>query len=164
METPYFLEAFVGLGGEDITWLQMSVRAVLIFLFGVVLVRLAGKRAFGSWSALDIILSIILGSSLSRALTGNAPFVQTLVAMTVLVLLYRLTAAGTARAPFLGTLVKGQAARLIRDGEVDRAALRRHRLGDHDLEEALRSSGVDDPAQVREAWIERGGQISVLKR
>ena len=164
METPYVLEAFVGLGGEDITWLQMSVRAVLVFLAGVALVRLAGKRAFGNWSALDIILSIILGSSLSRALTGNAPFVQTLVAMTVLVLLYRLVASGTARFHGLGRLVKGEAAKLISEGEVDRAALRRHRLGDHDLEEALRSPGVNDPSEVRAAYIERGGDISVLKR
>ena len=163
MEQSYVLEAWVGLGGENITWYQMAVRAVLIFLFGVFLVRVAGKRAFGSWSALDIILSIILGSSLSRALTGNAPFVHTLIAMTVLVLLYRLTAAGTARLGFLGTLIKGKAAKLITDGKVDRAALRRHRLGDEDLDESLRNRGVGDPAAVKAAYLERGGDITVLK-
>ncbi len=56
---------------------QLVARACLIFVYGLVLVRLAGRRVFGRWSALDIIVSIVVGSNLSRALTGNAPLLGT---------------------------------------------------------------------------------------
>ena len=61
-----------------ITWWQECARAALIFCYGLLLVRLAGRRIFATWSALDIVVAIVTGSTLSRALTGNAPLFGTL--------------------------------------------------------------------------------------
>ena len=55
-----------------LSWAQECARAVLVFAYGLLLVRVAGRRIFGKWSALDIIVSIVVGSNLSRALTGSA--------------------------------------------------------------------------------------------
>jgi glucose dehydrogenase len=38
----------------DILWWEMSIRAVLIFIFGLVLIRLFGRRAFGKQHPLDM--------------------------------------------------------------------------------------------------------------
>jgi uncharacterized membrane protein YcaP (DUF421 family) len=157
------LSNLLGRSGEDLTWLQMSARAVVVFVFGVALVRLASKRAFGKWDALDIILSIIIGSNLSRALTGNSPLWPTLAGTTVLILLHSALAHLAARLRPLGPLLKGNSAQLASDGKVDEAALRRHGIGRHDLEEALRCSGVAEMSEVRSIWIERNGSISVIK-
>ena len=155
------LSDLFGRTGEELTALQMSARAVVIFAFGVALVRIASKRAFGKWDALDIIVSIVIGSNLSRALTGNAPFVPTMAGSLTLILLH----AGLAHLAVvirpLGPLLKGKPARLVTDGTVDESALRRHGIGHHDLEEALRGCGMEDVAKVRSAWIERNGSISV---
>jgi hypothetical protein len=35
---------------------------------------------FGHWSALDIVISTMVGSALARAMTGNAPLIGTMVA------------------------------------------------------------------------------------
>jgi len=158
------LHAVIGAEDGAIAWWQMCVRASLIFVFGLALVRLAGKRVFGKWGAIDIILSVIIGSNLSRALTGGAPFLPTLAATALLVVLHWLLTGAAARLPWLGPVLKGSAARLIRDGEVDRAALRRHGVGDQDLEAALRGAGVLAPEAVAEAWLERNGDISIIKR
>ena len=161
------MEAFydlIGQDGGDIAWWQMSARAVLIFFFGLVLVRVAGKRVFGKWTALDIVVSIIIGSNLSRALTGAAPFVETVMATTVLVVLHSALIMAGVRWPALGHLMKGRGVRLIEDGRPDHQAMRKHGIGEHDLEEALHGAGLDDPAGVRAAYLERNGDISVLKR
>lgn len=50
---------------------QECARAVLIFAYGLFLMRHSGRRTFGKWSALDVIVSVIVGSTFSRALTGN---------------------------------------------------------------------------------------------
>lgn len=154
----------VGPDGGDLAWWQMTARAGLIFLFGIVLVRVAGKRVFGKWGALDIVLSVIIGSNLSRALTGTAPFVETLIATTALVGLHAAMAAAAVRVPALGPLTKGRPACLTLNGQLDEKALRRHAVGKHDFEEALREAGLTRPDQVAEAWIERNGEISIIKR
>lgn len=91
------LHSIIGDQGDEISALQMSLRAVLIFVLGVLIVRFAATRAFGKWSPLDIIFAVIVGSNLSRALTGSAPFVPTLTATVILVALHGLLAMGAAR-------------------------------------------------------------------
>ncbi len=71
------MEAILGSGHAVGPW-QECARAILIFLYGLVLLRLSGRRTFAQWSALDVVLSIIIGSSLSRALTGSAPLPERL--------------------------------------------------------------------------------------
>ena len=154
----------IGPDGGDLAWWQMTARAALIFLFGIVLVRVAGKRVFGKWGALDIVLSVVIGSNLSRALTGNAPFVETVLATMALVALHAAMAAVAVRVPALGVLTKGRAACLTHNGQFDPKALRRHAVGKHDLEEALREAGLTGSDQVAEAWIERNGDVSIIKR
>jgi uncharacterized membrane protein YcaP (DUF421 family) len=160
-------DAFQQLIGEDggpIGWSEMCVRALIIFSFGLVLLRLAHKRAFGRWSALDIILSVIIGSNLSRALTGTVPLVPTLLATSLLVVLHAVLVTLAARFKIFGPMLKGRPARLIHDGEVDRKAMLRHGIGEHDLEEALRNKGLEAASEVRDAYLERSGDISVVKR
>jgi len=55
----------------------------VIFAFGLALVRLAGRRVFVRWAALDIVVAVVVGSNLSRALTGTAPLGGTLAASTL---------------------------------------------------------------------------------
>jgi uncharacterized membrane protein YcaP (DUF421 family) len=159
MET---LHAFIGSEGQDIGWLQMSLRAALIFLLGVLIVRFAATRAFGKWSALDIILAVIVGSNLSRALTGSAPFLPTLIATVLLVILHGLLAMAAARWSWLSTLTKGSSVWLVKDGEMDEAAMRRAGIGEGDLRMALRAAGHNDLASVKAASLERNGDINVI--
>ena len=159
MET---LHAFIGAQGQDIGWLQMSLRATLIFVLGVLIVRFAATRAFGKWSALDIILAVIVGSNLSRALTGSAPFLPTLIATVLLVVLHGMLAMAAARWSWLSTVTKGASVPLVREGQMDEAAMRRAGIGQGDLRMALRAAGHNDLTSVKSASLERNGDISVI--
>ncbi len=154
----------VGTHGEDIAWWQMAVRGVLVFVLGVLIVRLAASRAFGKWSPLDIILAVVVGSNLSRALTGNAPFLATLIATCVLILLHAALARAVVRWPMLSALIKGRAAKLVENGELKRDEMRRHGIGEGDLRMALRARGITDASQAETVWLERNGDISVVRR
>lgn len=154
----------IGRDGQDLAWWQMCVRAVLILLFGLVLVRIAGKRVFGKWGAIDILVSIVIGSNLSRAITGNAPFFPTLAATAALLVAHAALTMLAVRLPWLGPLLKGKPQRIVRDGEPDEREMVRHGVGRHDLEEALRGSGLTRCEDAQEAWIERNGDISVIER
>jgi len=147
-----------------VDWRQECARAVLVFAYGVVVVRVAGRRVFGRWSALDIVVAIIACSSLSRALTGSAPLWGTLAATTLMFAIHALLTFASARASWLSGLVEGRPAVLGRDGTIDDEAVRRHGVSDLALGEALRASGLTDAGDARLILLEQNGRISVLKR
>ncbi len=158
-------EAIIGQGTPmQIAWWQMAVRAVIIFFYGVVLLRVAGRRAFGRQSALDIVLTVLIGSNLSRAMTGGSPFLPTIAGSAVLVLLYWIGIHLTQRSDIAGFLVKGESLVLLRDGKPDHGALRRAGVSERDLREAVRSEGAADPGEVQLATLERSGHVSVVRK
>lgn len=142
---------------------QECARAVLIFAYGLFLVRIAGRRIFGKWAALDIIVSIIVGSNLSRALTGGAPIVGTLAATTLLMVLHWALAHLAALRPAISRLVEGRAVPLATGGELREKATKWHSVTQSDLEEALRKSGIEHVEQTRKLVLEPSGNITVLK-
>jgi hypothetical protein len=76
------LDMVLGLGLEsrDITVLQMGLRAAVVFIVTILMVRLAKKQFMGRATAFDVILGITFGSIVSRALTGNSPLLPALAA------------------------------------------------------------------------------------
>lgn len=147
---------------NHLEWWQEVPRAVVIFAFGLILLRLSGRRAFARWSALDIVVSIIVGSSLSRALTGSAPLGGTLLAMTLFASMHWLLARSAARSARLARLIEGGAVILGQSGTVSQRQLRRHNISTTDLQEALRKEGVADPGKTRQITLEPSGNITVI--
>ncbi len=132
------------IGAEaPLTWWQESARAVLIFAYGLLLVRLLGRRAFARWAALDIVVAIIAGSSLSRALTGNASLIATMVATALMMLLHRLGALAAASSRRVSWLVEGRPLHLLTEGRLNRARARRLGVSEPDLAEAARRVGLN---------------------
>lgn len=153
----------IGEAENDIGWAEMSVRALIIFVFGIIATRIGAWRAFGRWSPPDIIVAIVIGSNLSRSLTGSAPLVSTMVATTVFLAAYWLLSFAASRSPWLDWLFKGSPVAIIRDGTVDETELRRAVLSRRDLDEALREKGVAQKGRVATALLERNGRITVMR-
>jgi uncharacterized membrane protein YcaP (DUF421 family) len=63
----------------------MALRTIAIYTFTLAIVRLGSKRFLGQASAFDTIVGIMLGSVMSRAINGSAPFLPTLGAGAVLI-------------------------------------------------------------------------------
>lgn len=142
---------------------QECAHAILISAYGLVLVRVSGRRVFSKWSALDIIVTIVIGSNLSRAMTGNAPLFGTLAATTMLMAIHWAIARGAARAPWLSQLVEGRAIDLATGGRLTERTRRAHGVSDADLDEALRGAGVERVKDTRKITLEPSGRINVLK-
>jgi uncharacterized membrane protein YcaP (DUF421 family) len=149
---------------KDLTIVQISVRGLIVFAATIWIVRLGEKRFLAQRTAYDAVLSFILASMLSRAINGSAPMIPTLVAGFVLILTHRLLAYCAARSHRFGSLIKGHDTMLIENGKTDEQALRKHHISHHDLDEDLRLEGLDSPENIKEARLERSGEISVIKR
>ena len=152
------------LEANDLSLLQVSLRAVVVLIATLVMVRVAEKRFLSRVNALDAILAFILGSMLSRAINGSAPFFGTLAGGFVLVLFHRVLSAWAYRSERFGNLVKGTEEILIENGKVCDQPLRRNHITEKDLFEELRLNGnLDGLHKVKKAVMERNGEISVVK-
>lgn len=162
-----FFQMAFGIGGQgDLTWWQMSVRAVGVFIAALIILKIGNQRIFGKHTTFDIVLGVIYGSILSRAITGNSPFWPTLAAALVLVLLHNLLARLAYLTNFgVGRFIKGWPLILIKDGDLQHKALKRNGITENDLKEVLRKSGSDgDLNNIRTAYLERSGDISIIQK
>jgi uncharacterized membrane protein YcaP (DUF421 family) len=127
------------------------------------IVRLGKKRFMGRATAFDVILGIMLGSIVSRAITGNSPFFPALAASGVLVAMHWLFSLIALHWHGFGWMIKGKPVLLVRDGEIDEQVMRKTHMTEHDLWEDLRGKSGSDLKQIAEARLERNGQLSVLE-
>jgi uncharacterized membrane protein YcaP (DUF421 family) len=161
------INALLGLGldAADLTFLQISLRGVLVFAAALAIIRCGDRRFLSQKTAFDAVLGFILASMLARAVNGTAAFFPTLGGGFVLVLLHRLLAAWARRSHVVGNAIKGRSDTVIRDGVMDTGAATRNRLSAHDVMEDLRLHGnVGEIADVALAVFERNGQISVVPK
>jgi uncharacterized membrane protein YcaP (DUF421 family) len=150
---------------KDLTFLQISLRGIVVFLTSIVMLRVSDKRFLPKKTAFDAILAFILASMLARAVNGTAAFFPTLGGGFVLVLLHRLLAAIAFRWRAFGRLIKGTDEIMIKDGQIVHDALRQDNFTEEDLLEEIRLNGnVGLPEEIKEARMERSGEISVVKK
>ena len=162
-----YFEALLGLGREagGLTFIQISLRGVIVFAATLVIVRCGDRRFLSQKTAFDAVLGFILASMLARAVNGTAAFFPTLGSGFVLVLLHRMLASWSRRSHAVGLLIKGRSDVIVRDGALDEAAARRNRLSEHDVLEDLRLNGnVADIRDVGLGVLERNGHVSVVRR
>jgi uncharacterized membrane protein YcaP (DUF421 family) len=161
------ISAWLGLSLEpkDLTFMQISLRGVVVFIASLAMIRLGSKRALAQKTAFDAVLIIILASVLARAVNGSASFFPTLGGSFVIVLLHRFLAFLARRWHKLGVLVKGEPVVILRNGRLDHAAMRRNHISEHDFEEDMRlRAETQDRSKIESAWVERCGDISFIKK
>jgi uncharacterized membrane protein YcaP (DUF421 family) len=149
----------------DLTLLNISLRALMVFIFGLALVRIGDRRSLSEKTAFDAIFIVLVGSMLSRAINGTAPFFTTIAAGIVLMIIHRTCALGACKSHWFGILLKGKPVTLVRNGKIDRREMERALVSQHDFEEDLRLDGkTEDVGIIRLAQLERSGDISFIKK
>jgi uncharacterized membrane protein YcaP (DUF421 family) len=146
-------------------WWHFVLRAAVVYVLVMALVRLSGKRAVGQFTPFDLILLILIGNAVQNginggdnSLTGAAIMATTLIALNYLVAFL------TSRSNRVERVVEGVPVVLARDGKVFESVLRRELVSRDDFREALRMQGLDDVAEVQLALLETNGSISVVAR
>lgn len=149
-------QSILGIGVEpkELSVLQVTLRAVVMFVAAILMVRIGDKRFLSRATALDAVLGFILASMLA----------PTIAAGFVIVLFHRALAMITARWHRLGNLVKGEPELVIKDGDLVRKGIDASSLSRHDIEEQLRLHGLTDISEIALGYLERNGKLSVIKK
>jgi uncharacterized membrane protein YcaP (DUF421 family) len=150
---------------DNLNALQTSIRALVVFLYTLILIRIAGRRSFGLRAPFDNIILILLGAILGRAVVGASPFVPTLAAGLLICVLHRLLALAVLIYPKLYSILNGKKIPLYKDGEIILPNLKRSLVNVQDLYEEMRLKAlVDSLDDVEAIYMERNGEISTVKK
>ncbi len=161
-----FLHTLLGIGAQprDLTFLQVSVRGVIVFIATLIMMRLGSKRSLAEKTAFDAVFVVIVGSMLARAINGSEAFFPTLGTGFALVLLHRFFGVAAYYSHFFGLLIKGEPVVLVQDGRLQRRNMLWEHISKHDLEEDMRlDAQTDDLSKIQVARLERSGDISFIK-
>lgn len=144
---------------------EKIVRAVLIYLFLVVALRLAGKRELAQLNTLDFIVLLAVANAVQNGLIGNDNSVTgAVVGATVLFAVNGGLSFVLYRQAKLRRVIEGTPTVLIRDGKVCAEALRREEMGTDDLLSEVQQAGADTFAEVETALLEPSGRVVVVPK
>jgi uncharacterized membrane protein YcaP (DUF421 family) len=154
----------LGIEPKQLTFLQISLRGIIVFVATLVMVRISSKRSLAEKTAFDATLLVIIASVLARAINGSAPFLPTLGSGFVLVLLHRFLALTAYYSHGFGILIKGKPAVLVENGKLQRRNMSLNHISEHDLQEDMRlDAATEDLSKIKVARVERSGDISFIK-
>ncbi len=158
---------FLGLGAlpETLTFTQISIRGIIVFVFTLIMVRMSARRSLARRTVFDSIFLVILASVLARAINGSSDLLPTIGGGFVMVAFHRLLAWTAFYSHWFGNLIKGPEQLLIRDGELMHSPLRINAITEHDLEEDLRLGlHIENLSLIKDARLERSGGISFIRK
>lgn len=144
---------------------ERILRAVVVYVFVVAALRLAGKRELGQLNSLDLVVLLFLSNILQNSIIGNdVSITGGLIGAATLLLVNYLTIRFLYRFPQIDQLVEGEATLLILDGAVQRESLRKELLTEEELLVACHKQGILNVTDVARAYLEPGGAITVFAR
>ena len=145
--------------------LETALRATVAYVFVHVSFRAVGRKELGRHSTYEIVLLLFVSVAMRQTIVGNDESLTTGMLGFATLLVVDVTVAWIVRrSPRAARVVDGPVRELMRDGRVHEAAMMRARVTREQLLAALRSHGRNRLEEVRRAYLERSGRISVLFR
>ena len=148
----------------QLPWWEFAVRAGVVYLALLAMVRLTGKRTVGQFTPFDLVVVLLLSEAVSGSIAGqDESLTGGLIAAATLLLLNVLIAYASSRSKRFDTLVEGNPVLVGRDGVVYEDVLKRQRVTRADFDKALREADCE-LRDMRLAILEADGIINIMKK
>jgi uncharacterized membrane protein YcaP (DUF421 family) len=144
---------------------DLAIRAVVLYVFVIFVMRVVGRRELSSLTAVDLVLLIVMGDAIQQGLTQDDYSVTgAVIVISTIALLQVLSAYLGYRSRAFRKIVEGSPVVLIDDGELLEGNLKRQRLTADDVAEEMRLQQIMSFADVRWAILEANGRISFIEQ
>ena len=145
----------------DLPWWEFIVRAVLVFVALMIMVRVSGRRTIGQFTPFDLLVVMLLSEAVSNSLSGgDDSLIGGLIIATTLIALNMGTSFLSSRSRKASDLLDGTPVMLGRNGQIFPKVLKQCRLAEGEVELALREADckLED---MEIATLEADGQITI---
>jgi uncharacterized membrane protein YcaP (DUF421 family) len=149
----------------SLPWWEFVARAIVVYIFLLVILRVTGKRQVGQLAPFDLVLLLVLSNALQNSMNGGDNTVTGgVISAITLVAVNWLVGYATYRSKKIGRFVEGRPQVIVHNGHVYRDVMQNERLTQDELDAAIRLAGCASIHDVHFAILENNGQISVRAR
>ena len=145
--------------------LILFLRAVLLYVFILFILRMTGKRQIADLQPFDLIITMAIADLASTAIADtNIPLLYSIVPILALYLVQQAVACLSLRSRRFRTFVCGSPLLLVREGVLQEGIMKEANYTVADLSDHLRAQQVFDMKSVQYAILETNGALSVLEK
>jgi uncharacterized membrane protein YcaP (DUF421 family) len=144
---------------------EIAVRALVAYVYLLLMIRLSGKRVVGQATPFDLVIGLILGDLIDDCLWAEVPASQFVVAVGAILFCDAVVKVASCRSRRVFLAINGRPTILLEDGKEDREAMGREQLSEADLDHLVRLRGLDRTRwkEIRRALMELDHHLSVLR-
>lgn len=144
---------------------EKILRSLLVFVFLVVALRMAGKRELAQLNVMDLAVLLLVSNALQNAMIGNDnSLVGGIIGATTLFVVNYGFVRLTYRSALARRVLEGVPRILLEDGRVDRQALRKEAITEVELGSIARERGFEHFEDVALIVLETDGHLAVMGR
>ena len=163
MDLSTFERIFLGDASRTF-FFEIVFRTVVLYGFMFVLMRLMGRRSVTELSIVELLLIIALGSAVGDPMFyPDVPLLHGMAVIATVVTLNRAVSFLINHNDRIERIVEGSMARVVREGRLDLPGFEAVEVTREEVFELLRLSGVEHLGQVRAAYLEQNGELSVFR-
>ena len=145
--------------------LILFLRAVLLYVFILFILRMTGKRQIADLQPFDLIITMAIADLASTAIADtDIPLLYSVVPILARYLVQQAVAFLSLRSRRFRTFVCGSPLLLVREGVLQEGIMQQANYTVSDLSDHLRAQQVFDLKSVQYAILETNGTLSVLQK
>lgn len=139
------------------------IRAIIIYLFLLVIFRFSEKRTLAESSPFDLILLLIISEATQGALINNDnSIINAIVVITTLIAINLALAFLKYKYKFLQKAVEGGPLVLIDNGVIFKDRMYKERIDEDEILSSAREVGLIAINQIKYAILETSGKINII--
>ncbi|MFL6277873.1 MAG: DUF421 domain-containing protein [Blastocatellia bacterium] len=147
----------------DISILEKIIRPILVYLFLIAGLRLAGKRELAQLNPFDLVVLLTLSNTVQNAIIGNDNSVLGgLIGATTLLVVNYVVVRFFYTHTRLDRMIEGDADVLIDNGQINEARCKKELITRAELEAAARRQGFTSLVDIERAVLEPGGTLTFI--
>ena len=144
--------------------LEIFVRGTLTYLGLFVILRSILKREPGAVGVTDILVIVLIADAAQNAMADDYVSITDGLLLVATIVLWSLALDWLGyHIPLIGRFVHPPPLELVREGVENRRNMGRELITHEELMTQLRAHGIDELSEVRRAYMEGNGQITVLR-
>jgi uncharacterized membrane protein YcaP (DUF421 family) len=147
------------------SWLEKLLRPVLVYIALLLAFRFMSKRDLTQNTTFDLLIVLLLSNVVQNALIGeDSSILGALVGATTLLLLSTGLNRWTAKSLKVRRLLEGEPILLVHNGKLLDENMTKYAVSRPDLNAGLRGQNMITLGDVRYAFLELDGTISVIRK
>jgi uncharacterized membrane protein YcaP (DUF421 family) len=142
--------------------LELVVRGSVLYLAILLLMRFMLRRAAGELDRMDLVFLLLLSEATQPGFGEYRSVGDTVVVIVTLMAWSYILNALSYHVPMVERLLAPPPLQVVRNGRMLHRRMRREYLTQDELMRRLREEGIDDVKEVRAAFVEADGSISII--